>query len=520
MKTSEIINKLPGLNLSKSENGIITTFTERKNISNISSELVKKYKLPLALIFGTDDRKEEKSFGVHFIFSNDAHHERLIVSIKVPEADATYPSITTSVMAAHWYERYLRDMFGIEPVDHPDLRRLVSHENIPEKIFPLRKDFAWNTKLAHANIGYPMHHVEGEGIYEIPVGPIHAGIIEPGHFRFNVAGERIISLEGKLFFTHKGVEKIVEGKTVVEVLPFIERISGDMAASHSLAYVQAIENISFCEIPKRAKMLRTLICELERITMHIHDLGNIGGMGTGYSFVASNCFRVKERMMRLSDRILGNRFWRGAIIPGGIKKDFTSDELKYIQMETESAYKETKEIVETALKSDGFLDRLQATGILPTNAAEAFGALGVAARASGINRDTRRDYPYAAYADLPISVIVRSSGDVYARYKLRMEELEQSVALVEKIVASVKMGEIVHLCSVVKDGFGLGAVESWRGEIICAVIVKNGVIERCVPRDPSFCNWPLFGIIGPGNIVPDFPLCNKSLNLSYSGTDL
>lgn len=519
MKTAEIISKFSSLELKKSATGVFEASVAREDLAQVATRLVQEYKLPLSLLFGTDDRRERNVFGVHAVFSNDACHERLVVSAPVPADDAWYPSLTATVMAAHWYERYLHDMFGIEPKGHPDLRRLVHHENIPEKAFPLRKDFAWNTRLDHADIPYPMQHVEGEGIYEIPVGPIHAGIIEPGHFRFNVAGERIITLEGKLFFTHKGVEKLLEGKTVIEGLPFIERLSGDMAAAHALAYVQAAESITGCQVPRRALMLRSLVTELERMTMHIHDLGNIGGMGTGYSFVAANCFRIKERLMRLSENILGNRFWRGEIILGGVRKDFSADELENILEIVKDTHRETGGIIEVALASDGFMDRLQTTGVLPKEAAEAFGAVGLPARASGVDRDVRRDHPYAAYAEFPITVITKTKGDVYARYKMRIDELDETVGFIERTISGLKPGEISTPLEI-KDGFGLGAVESWRGEILCALKIKNGVIDRCFPRDPSFCNWALFGIIGPGNIVPDFPICNKSLNLSYSGTDL
>lgn len=519
MKIVDIIKDIPGVRLVAQSSGLIVAEVSRNDLAIVATSLVDIYKLPLSLLFGTDDRSASDSYGVHVVFSNDSEHERLMLSARVPSDDAWYPSITATVMAAHWYERYLCDMFGIEPKGHPDPRRLVHHENVPENTFPLRKDFAWNTRMDHAQIPYPMHHVEGEGVFEIPVGPIHAGIIEPGHFRFNVVGERIVTLEGKLFFTHKGVEKLLEGKTVEAGLPFIERLSGDMAASNALAYAQAIESIARCEVPKRAKAIRSLLCELERATMHIHDLGNIGGMGTGYSFVAANCFRIKEELMRLSDRLLGNRFWRGNIIPGGAKNDIGGDQLKDIVSTIKNAYSETRKIINLALQSEGFLERLQTTGVLPREAAIAFGALGLPARASGVNRDVRRDYPYAAYEDLQLPVPIKSTCDVFGRYVLRLFELENTTIFIEKLVGMIPSGA----CSakiVINDGFGIGTVESWRGEVMCVIRLKNGVIDRCFPRDPSFCNWPLFGLIGPGNIVPDFPLCNKSLNLSYSGTDM
>ncbi len=519
MNIIEIIKNFPQVKFVDQKLDTISATVSREDLAEVATKLVNDYGLTLATLFGTDNRRENQTYGVQVVFGNDASHEWLKLSASIPENDPRYPSITATVMAAHWYERYLQDMFGITAVGHPDPRRLVSHENIPEGAFPLRKDFALSTKLEKAKVAYPMHHVAGEGIFEIPVGPIHAGIIEPGHFRFNVAGERILTLEGKLFFTHKGVEKLLENKTVAAGLPFIERLSGDMAASHALAFVQAVEKISACQVSARAQYLRTLICELERITMHIHDLANIGGMGTGYSFIAANGFRIKERLMRLSNVIFGNRFWRGAIVPGGFALDITNERLEKILSISKLACSEMQGIVAQALASDGFLDRLQTTGVLPLEAAKALGALGIAARASGLDRDIRRDHPHGAYKEYPVEVAKESKGDVHARYLIRIAELETSLALIEKIIKNIPEGEIKTTFET-KDGFGLGAVEAWRGEILCALEIKNGVIERCFPRDPSFCNWALFGIMGPGNIVPDFPLINKSLNLGYSGTDL
>lgn len=481
--------------------------------------LVNGQSVPLSLVYATDDRKDQDQFGIHAVLSLDEEARWLIVSTFVSSQTPEYPALTTSVMAAHWYERYLQDMFGITADGHPDPRRLVHHENIPEGTHPLRKDFAWNTKLDHANIPYPMHHVKGEGIYEIPVGPIHAGIIEPGHFRFNVAGERIIALEGKLFFTHKGVEKLLEDKTPLEALPFIERLSGDMVASHALAFCQAIEKISGTTVPVRAKAIRMALCELERITMHIHDLANIAGMGTGYTLMATNGFRIKEQLVRLSDKLLGNRFWRGRIVPGGVTHDWSTEEVEQIKKVARSAVKEMQKIIDMAMQSDGLRERLETTGVLRREAAIAYGAVGLPARASGVLRDVRLDHPYAAYDKCPFELVHALDGDVYARYQCRVGELAVSLGLLEAVL-DMNVGESVKAEVSLKDGSGVSAVESWRGEILTVVHLKNGKIERCMPRDPSFCNWALFGELGPGNIVPDFPLCNKSLNLSYSGTDM
>lgn len=518
MKALEILKKIQ-LEDYRQSGDLTIVKVGKEQLAQIATTLANELDLPLSSMFATDDRAATQGFNLHTIFSLDAAQEWLELETFVPENDLQYPSVTAFVMAAHWYERYLHDMFGIEPVGHPDLRRLVSHENVPLGAYPLRKDFAWNTKMEHANVPYPMGHVEGEGIYEIPVGPIHAGIIEPGHFRFNVAGERIITLEGKLFFTHKGVEKLLESKTPAEGLPFIERLSGDMAAAHAHAYCEALEKIAGTIVPARAQAIRTLVGELERLTMHIHDLANIGGMGTGFSFIAANGFRVKERLMRLSEEVLGNRFWRGAIVPGGVAQDFSKEQLTKIKEVARGAFTEIDDIFDVAFSSEGFLDRLQSTGLLPLEAAKAFGAVGLPARASGVDRDVRRDHVYGAYAEHPVKVIVRNSGDVCARYLARYEELQETIKLIETLADNLPAGELKAQCEP-QNGYAIGAVESWRGEIVCAVRITGGKIDRCFPRDPSFCNWSTFAIIGPGNIVPDFPLCNKSLNLSYSGTDM
>lgn len=512
---------ISSLGKAKTHDSVTTVTVSRERFATDANALFHDFGLPLVSLYGTDDRAENKTFGVHAIFANDSEKSWVQISTEVPQDDAKYPSLTRTVMASHWYERYLCDMFGVVPEGHPDFRRLVHHENVPANTHPLQKTFKWNTKMAHANEPYPMHHVEGEGIYEIPVGPIHAGIIEPGHFRFNVAGERIITLEGKLFFTHKGVEKLTEDKTPEEALLFIERLSQDMSASHALAFCQAVESISGAKLTKHAEHLRTLLCELERITMHIHDLANIGGMGTGYSVMAAHGFRIKERLMRLSDEVFGNRFFRGMIVPGGVLRDLTKEELRKIEEVAAGCVKEMLDLTEMALSSDGFRERLETTGVLKQDVAIAYGAQGLPARASGVDRDTRRDHPYAAYGEIDVPVFVKHFGDVYARFTLRMKELEVSLKIVQETASYLtKSSTEKEAKFVLKDGEGVSAVESWRGEIITFVRIKGGKIDRCFPRDPSFCNWALFGELGPGNIVPDFPLCNKSLNLSYSGTDM
>jgi Ni,Fe-hydrogenase III large subunit/Ni,Fe-hydrogenase III component G len=537
MTLHEFLGNILGLQVLSERDDLVTVAVPREKFANVIDELVNArgfaaqtdgevadkaltgIGFSLAHLFATDDRQLKNTFGLHGLLHDDSNHTWILLSTQLPADDPTYPAVTRKVLAAHWYERWLADMFGIVPLGHPDPRRLVHHENFPEGIFPLRKDFAWDSKLEKVDLAYPMQVVNGDGVFEVPVGPIHAGIIEPGHFRFNVAGERILNLEGKLFFTHKGIEKILEGKTIAQAQPLVERISGDSAVAHALAFAQAVEILAKVEVTEHAKILRTLLNELERVTMHIHDLANMGGMGTGYTVIAAQGFRVLERLKQLSFDLFKNRFWRGVIVPGGLNQDISISDLERINIVVSEAVEEMQDIVKLALRSDGWRDRMETTGVLSKKAAEAYGAVGVAARASGVDRDMRRDHPYAAYQKFVPIVTTRTSGDVFARFMQRVSELNDSQRLIQEICQSKTAGNYQTNYQL-QDGRAVGVCEGWRGEVVHVVFVKNNLIERLVVRDPSFCNWPLFAEIGPGNIIPDFPLCNKSLNLSYSGTDL
>jgi len=512
-----------GLDVRSAADGRLVARVPPSVFPAIAADLHAQTGLPLDLLFATDDRAERRGFGVHAVFAIDESHEWIEMATEVSADSPSFGALTPRVMAAHWYERYVQDMFGIRADGHPDGRRLVHHENIPAGTHPLRKEFPWNARLAHADEPYPMGRVEGEGMFQIPVGPIHAGIIEPGHFRFNVAGERIITLEGKLFFTHKGVEKLLEGRTVADAMPFVERVSGDAAASHALAFCQAVETMAGCPVPERARVLRVLAVELERFTMHLHDIANICGMGTGYTVMAANGFRIVERLRRLSARLFGNRFFRGLVVPGGIATPLTAGQLADATATVDDAWTEASALVRLAIDSDTLRDRLETTGVLTREAAWAYGAKGVAAKASGIGRDSRHSHPHAGYPRWPFLARTRTEGDVFARVMLRVDEMSDARDLIHAAATdgSEYAGDPEYRvdcgCS---SGDALGWSESWRGQILDWVRVRDGVIDRVVIRDPSFCNWPLFGELGPGNIVPDFPLCNKSLNLSYSGTDL
>ncbi len=492
----------------------------RERLAELVARAVNERHTPLSLMYATDERAEHDAFFVHAVLAVDSEAGLLTLRSRLPANDPTYPAVTKMVMAAHWYERLMGDQFGIIAQDHPDWRRLMHHSNVPLETYPLRKDFAWDTQLPYADEPYPMHVVEGEGIYEIPVGPIHAGIIEPGHFRFHVCGERILTLEGKLFFTHKGVEKLLEGRTPLEAMPLVEHISGNMPVAHAIAFCEAAERISGTEIPERAAFLRTFWNELERVTMHIFDLGNIGGNGTGFTFMAAQGFRVVEQLRRLGATLTGHRYLYGAVIPCGVSGDMSDLDIERTLEMLQAIEQDWQETIKIAYATDGLMERFETTGILKKRAAIAYGAQGLPARASGVDRDLRRERPYAAYSQLPVNVITRSDGDVCARFDVRVLELAESFRLLRECLVKLPEGP-VSVAFEAQAGNAYGWAEGWLGEVLDWVrLDAEGRIERCVIRDPSFCNWPLFGEIGPGNIVPDFPLCNKSFNLSYSGTDM
>ncbi len=518
MSLSSLFSQL-GLTANAAENSPVID-VPRERLAELATRIDREFSLPLSLMYATDERATSQSYYVHVVFAVDAESTLFTLRASIPATDLTYPSLTATVMAAHWYERLIWDQFGIVAVGHPDWRRLMHHQNIPAGTFPMRKDFAWNTKLNYADEPYPMHAVEGQGVYEIPVGPIHAGIIEPGHFRFNVRGERILTLEGKLFFKHKGVEKLLEGKTPAEAVPFVEHVTGNMSVAHAIAFAEAVERICGTQISERAKVLRSFLNEVERVAMHLFDVGNMGGMGTGFTFMAAQCFRLNELVRRLGVDLTGHRFFRGAVVPGGLSRDISIDALKKAVEELNRIEADFKKVIDIAYGKDGLMERFETTGVLTASTAKALGGLGLPVRASGVDRDLRRERPYAAYATFKPTVITQTSGDVRARFDMRVQELAVSFTLLRDMVAKMPTGS-ANVAVTPKAGSAYGWSEGWLGEVLDWVrLDANGTIERCVIRDPSFCNWSLFGEIGPGNIVPDFPLCNKSLNLSYSGTDM
>jgi len=507
---------------SEIERGNCTISVKLENLSDFIAGIVKLGDLDLVSIHASDERQAREVFRLYTIFSMPASKFITIVT-DVDPAKPSFKSLTPIVYAANWYEREIKDMFGIIPEGHPDPRSLVLWDSWPEGTYPLRKDFTWNTKVSPVQTPYPFRRVDGEGVFEIPVGPVHAGIIEPGHFRFSVAGEPIINLEIRLGYVHKGIEKLSEQMSYNKGVSLAECISGDNGFAHAIAYCQAIEDIADVDIPARARYIRTILLECERLYNLFRDVAGIN-LVTGFNPGAQYAYSMQEEMMQLNDFLTGSRFLRGDARVGGVIRDFGKDDLLKIKEKLDKFKEDLDILVDMDTRMPSFLDRTKTTGVITKKIAKDLDFVGPVARASGIDRDVRRDHPYAAYRDVHFDVIIKQDGDVHSRYLVKVGEIYQSMNIVAQLIEKMPDGPIsISIDNVPEGKIGFSLVEAPRGELMHWILSGKDKPFRHKIRDPSFNNWlaieqAAIGFVG--NIVPDFPLINKSMNLSYSGNDL
>jgi Ni,Fe-hydrogenase III large subunit len=350
---------------------------------------------------------------------------------------------------------------------------------------------------------------------------VHAGVIGSGHFRFSVAGEPIINLETRLGWTHRGIEKLFEGRHVADSVKLVECVSGDTAFGFSLAFCQCVEKIFSVQIPERVLFLRGLLLELERMYNHAADIGGMA-VDVGFSFPAQLASLIKEKIHRLNEQVSGSRYLKNINTVGGFLKDVSVEQTSLVLEALSCIEKDFIELEDILIKSVSFMDRLDGTGILKNKTARDLGIVGLAARASGIPLDLRKVF-HGVYDKVNFKIAKEESADALARLKIRFTEFKSSVSLIRQFITMVKgAGETKFYQSFdTKAGFGLGYVEAWRGQLLMWISIdEGGIIERCKIVDPSFHNWEGLSYAVLGNIIPDFPLCNKSFDLSYAGNDL
>jgi Ni,Fe-hydrogenase III large subunit/Ni,Fe-hydrogenase III component G len=489
-------------------------------VAGFCAQIYKKWNGRLVSLFADDARQEAHAFHLYYVFAVDAVHGFIVLRVSVPEQQPVFLSLTNALPAANWQEREVQDLFGLKLEGHPNPRRCALHDDWPQ-VYPLRKDFDLRTQLPpfHGE-RHKFREVEGEGVFQVPVGPVHAGIIEPGHFLFSVAGEPVLYLQIRLFYTHKGTEKIFENIPLAHGVRLAESVSGDSSFAHATAFCHAVERAANVEAPERARVLRTGCLELERLYNHIAD---IGAIATDVAFVVGNAhaMRLKEKVLRLNERLTGNRLLRGMACLGGVRFDWNADQLQAISQFIDELQPEFEALVNLIRESSSTRDRLETTGVLKPQTARDLGVVGIAGRASGFDHDLRRDHPHAAYAQVKFAVPVYQEGDVLRRMQVRIDEVGEALSILQQLLAQIPSGAIrVSVPDLAPDVVALGYVEGWRGEIFYWIrSAGNGRLARSKVKDPSLQNWPALSEAILGNIIPDFPVVNKSFNLSYSGTD-
>ncbi len=467
----------------------------------------------LALVAGHDDGPSLRV--VHLFLAGDPDR-RVELETELPAADPRLPTLADQSFPAGRFERELADLFGIVPVGHPAPRRLVRHAHWPEAWHPLRRDAVTPARFDDSAGGFPFVAVEGPGAYEIPVGPVHAGLIEPGHFRFSVVGETILKLKARLWFVHRGVEKLFEGRAALDAVGLAERISGDTSAAHALAHCLAVEDALGIQVPDRIQRLRALLVELERLYNHAGDLGALAN-DVGFGLANAHALRVREALLRINEQVTGHRLLRSAIRPGGVTVRALPD-----PEQLQAIAGDVAEIARLTLGHGVVRDRFAGTAVLGREQAADLGCLGYVARASGLAVDARIDHPVIALPAVPVRA---EAGDVLARYTVRRDEFAAGVELIAALVAGAGATRAGSAAPPVRPAngrrSGVGIVEGWRGTIVHRIeLERDARISRAKIVDPSWFNWPALPVALQDTIVPDFPLTNKSFNLSYAGNDL
>ena len=493
----------------------------REKFVEAARAMKKAYAL-LAAEWAADETPFGRGYGIYACYRWGP--EYLIVKTEASVDVPSFPSLTRKFLSAYRFERQIQSLMGVTSLNHPDTRPWIKFEDWPADAWPLRKSFDASKPMPRVKGEYKWIRAEGEGVYEIPVGPVHAGIIEPGHFRFQAVGEDVLNLEERLGYVHKGIEKKFESLSWDEGSRLAGRVSGDTTVAHSLAYCIALESLTGCSPPERGHWIRALFLERERIANHLGDIGAICN-DAAFAFMLYQMMRLKEVLLRTNHKLFGHRFIMDKVIPGGVAVDIDSAGKREILTELDGLSKDFERLVVIYDENPSLEDRVRNTGILKPEKAREICAVGIVARASGMNLDCRIFNPfppYDQYDRLELGVPVMITGDVHARTWVRVQEVRESMRIIRWLLENMPDGPIsAPITPPLRDKAGFAAVEGWRGEVIYWLQSgPEGEMNRCMVRDPSSVNWLGLEQAIHGNIVPDFPLCNKSFNQSYSGHDL
>jgi len=534
--TKKYFSKLEkyGLDIKKLENNneLHLSLNNPSQLIELCKILKKDFDLRLLTIICCDEQKLNHGFRIRHVFGSDVEDFFVFVTLSLDKSHLYFPSICDVFPSSILYEREINDMFGLTARENPNIKSLILHD-FPSDVFPLRKDFTLNDDVKRNLKQFEFTPIIGEGVCEIPVGPIHAGIIEPGHFRFSVIGETIINLETRLGYAHKGIEKLAESMPINDVVFLSERISGDESVANSVAFCQAIEKIAQLTISQKAEQIRLLFAELERIYNHFGTLSGILA-DIGFPYGASRLNILKEQMMQLNEKLSGSRILFGVNQIGGVKTNITDETLNGVHSVLDDVFQNFEKIFDLLKVNSSVMDRLRNTGIIEKQMARDLGLVGISSRCIGIETDARQIHPYGYYPSIILKQktpretmehqveLQKRMGDVLSRFMSRVDDLRQSKDIIASITALKDDGLSVSM----KDELTpysscLGYSESHRGETLHWIMIgEHNSVFRYKIRTASFSNWPIIEHAALNNIIADFPVINKSFDFSYSGNDL